>query len=60
MKGCFWYAVPVIAASTAPFDKQPEVDVRDEEFLQFDTVAIPVIVTLNKVSLNRNVVLGYI
>nr|KAJ0214390.1 hypothetical protein LSAT_V11C400204500 [Lactuca sativa] len=46
--------IPVIVASTAPFDKQPEVDVSDEEFLQFDTVAIPVKVTLNKVSPNRN------
>nr|KAJ0207127.1 hypothetical protein LSAT_V11C500244050 [Lactuca sativa] len=50
---------PVIVASTAPFDKQPEVDVSDEEFLQFDTTAIPVIVTLNKVSLNSNVVLVF-
>nr|KAJ0188655.1 hypothetical protein LSAT_V11C900501560 [Lactuca sativa] len=49
--------LPVIVASTAPFDKQPGVDVSEEEFLQFDTTAIPVIVTLNKVSLNSNVVL---
>lgn len=31
MKGCYWYAVPVIVASAAPFDKQQEVDVSDED-----------------------------
>nr|KAJ0221279.1 hypothetical protein LSAT_V11C200056710 [Lactuca sativa] len=46
---------PVIVALTAPFDKQPEVDVSDEEFLQFDTTAIPVIVTLNKGTANIKV-----
>ena len=30
---------------TAP-DDQPEVDVSDEEFLQFDTSGVPVIVTV--------------
>ncbi|XP_052178350.1 uncharacterized protein LOC127792066 [Diospyros lotus] len=30
-------------------DEQPEVDVSDEEFLQFDTSGVPVIVTLTKV-----------
>ncbi|KAJ3704296.1 hypothetical protein LUZ61_008001 [Rhynchospora tenuis] len=30
-------------------EEQPEVDVSDEEFLQFDTSAVPVIVTLTKV-----------
>ncbi|XP_050204220.1 uncharacterized protein LOC126654426 [Mercurialis annua] len=30
-------------------DEQPEVDISDEEFLQFDTSAVPVIVTLLKV-----------
>ncbi|KAI7747615.1 hypothetical protein M8C21_024610 [Ambrosia artemisiifolia] len=37
-----------IASATTP-DEQPEVDVSDEEFLQFDTTAVPVIVTLTKV-----------
>ncbi|KAJ0427850.1 putative ribosomal protein S5 domain 2-type [Helianthus annuus] len=36
-------------ASAATPDEQPEVDVSDEEFLQFDTTAVPVIVTLTKV-----------
>ncbi|XP_072085530.1 uncharacterized protein [Arachis hypogaea] len=30
-------------------DDQPEVDISDEEFLQFDTSGVPVIVTLTKV-----------
>lgn len=30
-------------------DEQPEVDISDEEFLQFDTSSVPVIVTLTKV-----------
>lgn len=30
-------------------EEQPEVDVSDEEFLQFDTSTVPVIVTLTKV-----------
>ncbi|XP_002530222.2 exosome complex component RRP42 [Ricinus communis] len=30
-------------------DEQPEVDISDEEFLQFDTSGVPVIVTLTKV-----------
>lgn len=30
-------------------DDQPEIDVSDEEFLQFDTSGIPVIITLTKV-----------
>lgn len=33
---------------TAP-DDQPEVDVSDEEFLQFDTSGVPLIVTVTKV-----------
>lgn len=28
---------------------QPDVDVSDEEFLQFDTSGVPVVVTLTKV-----------
>ncbi|GKB48421.1 exosome complex component RRP42 [Tanacetum coccineum] len=39
----------VNVASATPSDEQPEVDVSDEEFLQFDTTAVPVIVTLTKV-----------
>ncbi|PQQ20767.1 exosome complex component RRP42 [Prunus yedoensis var. nudiflora] len=36
-------------AAGASGDEQPEVDVSDEEFLQFDTSRVPVIVTLTKV-----------
>ncbi|XP_076884252.1 uncharacterized protein LOC143533313 [Bidens hawaiensis] len=39
----------VNVASAATSDEQPEVDVSDEEFLQFDTTAVPVIITLTKV-----------
>ncbi|GJS64701.1 exosome complex component RRP42 [Tanacetum coccineum] len=39
----------VNVASATPSDEQPKVDVSDEEFLQFDTTAVPVIVTLTKV-----------
>lgn len=42
--------VNVIAADATSSGDQPEVDVSDEEFLQFDTSAVPVIVTLTKVS----------
>ena len=38
-----------VAAGTSN-DEQPEVDVSDEEFLQFDTSGVPVIVTLTKVA----------
>ncbi|XP_048494620.1 uncharacterized protein LOC104887169 isoform X2 [Beta vulgaris subsp. vulgaris] len=41
--------VNVIAADATSAGDQPEVDVSDEEFLQFDTAAVPVIVTLTKV-----------
>ncbi|KAG5109210.1 hypothetical protein JHK82_038433 [Glycine max] len=37
-----------VAAGTSN-DEQPEVDVSNEEFLQFDTSGVPVIVTLAKV-----------
>ncbi|KAL5126143.1 Exosome complex exonuclease RRP42 [Glycine soja] len=37
-----------VAAGTSN-DEQPEVDVSNEEFLQFDTSGVPVIVTLTKV-----------
>lgn len=36
-------------SSTAASDEQPEVDISDEEFLQFDTAGVPVVVTLTKV-----------
>ncbi|CAN6571441.1 unnamed protein product [Malus baccata var. baccata] len=39
----------VNVAAGASGDEQPEVDVSDEEFLQFDTSKVPVIVTLTKV-----------
>ncbi|CAB4315955.1 unnamed protein product [Prunus armeniaca] len=39
----------VNVAAGASGDEQPEVDVSDEEFLQFDTSRVPVIVTLTKV-----------
>lgn len=39
----------VNVAAGAASDEQPEVDVSDEEFLQFDTSGVPVIVTLTKV-----------
>nr|GEX19238.1 exosome complex component RRP42-like [Tanacetum cinerariifolium] len=38
-----------VASAATSSDEQPEVDVSDEEFLQFDTTAVPVIVTLTKV-----------
>ena len=38
----------IISASAASEDEQ-EVDVSDEEFLQFDTSSVPVIITLTKV-----------
>lgn len=41
--------VNVIAVDATSADDQPEVDVSDEEFLQFDTSAIPAIITLTKV-----------
>ena len=37
-------------AAGASSDEQPEVDISDEEFLQFDTSAVPVIITLTEVS----------
>lgn len=36
-------------AASAPDDQQPELDISDEEFMQFDTSGVPVIVTLTKV-----------
>ncbi|GFZ05761.1 3'-5'-exoribonuclease family protein [Actinidia rufa] len=39
----------VNVAASASSDEQPEVDISDEEYLQFDTSGVPVIVTLTKV-----------
>ncbi|KAL6565538.1 hypothetical protein OROHE_004593 [Orobanche hederae] len=42
-------AIPKVqVAANAPSDEQPEVDVSNEEFLQFDTSGVPVIITLTK------------
>ncbi|KAK9666005.1 hypothetical protein RND81_14G152900 [Saponaria officinalis] len=41
--------VKVIAADASSSSDQPEIDVSDEEFLQFDTSTVPVIITLTKV-----------
>ncbi|KAK9666017.1 hypothetical protein RND81_14G153600 [Saponaria officinalis] len=41
--------VKVIAADASSSSYQPEIEVSDEEFLQFDTSAVPVIITLTKV-----------
>lgn len=42
--------IPKVNVSlSAATDEEPEVDVSDEEFLQFDTSSVPVIVTLTKV-----------
>lgn len=40
----------VSVAASASGDDEPEVDISDEEFLQFDTSGVPVIVTLTKVA----------
>ncbi|CAI0559223.1 unnamed protein product [Linum tenue] len=43
-------AIPKVNISAAASgDEQPEVDISDEEFLQFDTSAVPVIITLTQV-----------
>ncbi|KAM2587860.1 hypothetical protein EV1_045370 [Malus domestica] len=39
----------VNVAARASGDEQPEVDVSDDEFMQFDASKVPVIVTLTKV-----------
>lgn len=42
--------IPTVHVSGDPSsNEQPEVDVSDEEFLQFDTSSVPVIVTLTKI-----------
>ncbi|PIA59211.1 hypothetical protein AQUCO_00400233v1 [Aquilegia coerulea] len=41
----------VNVAVGASADEEPEVDISDEEFLQFDTSGVPVIVTLTKVGI---------
>ncbi|XP_062107195.1 uncharacterized protein LOC133818369 [Humulus lupulus] len=38
-----------VASGASGDDDQPEVDISDEEFMQFDTSGVPVIVTLTKV-----------
>jgi hypothetical protein len=40
----------VNVSASAVSDDEPEVDVSDEEFLQFDTSSVPVIITLTKVT----------
>jgi exosome complex component RRP42 len=40
----------VKVTASAATDEQPEVDISDEEFLQFDTSGVPVIITLTKVT----------
>ncbi|GAB2240321.1 hypothetical protein Droror1_Dr00020839 [Drosera rotundifolia] len=42
----------VLIAAAVADGEQPEVDVSDEEFQQFDTSAVPVIVTLTKVGMH--------
>lgn len=44
--------VQITSGSTS--DEQPEVDISDDEFLQFDTSRFPVIVTLTKVIYSIN------
>ena len=42
--------IPKVNVSlSAASDEEPEVDVSDEECLQFDTSSVPVIITLTKV-----------
>jgi exosome complex component RRP42 len=42
--------IPKVNVSlNAETDGEPEVDISDEEFLQFDTSSVPVIITLTKV-----------
>lgn len=42
--------IPKVSVQVGPSpDDQPEVDISDEEFLQFDTSEVPVVVTLTKV-----------
>ena len=41
--------IPKVNVAFASSADEPEVDVSDEEFLQFDTSRVPVIVTLTKV-----------
>jgi exosome complex component RRP42 len=43
-------AIPKVNVSAeVADDEQPEIDISDEEYLQFDTSSVPVIVTLTKV-----------
>lgn len=44
--------IPKVTVSlSAASDEEPEVDVNNEELLQFDTSSVPVIITLTKVML---------
>lgn len=43
-------AIPKVKVSAeVADDEQPEIDISDEEYQQFDTSSVPVIVTLTKV-----------
>lgn len=43
--------IPKVTVILGPSpNDQPDVDLSDEEFLQFDTTGVPVIVTLTKVT----------
>ncbi|XP_020581010.1 exosome complex component RRP42 [Phalaenopsis equestris] len=42
-------AIPKVSVSLGDSADQPEVDVSDEEFMQFDTSGVPFVVTLTKV-----------
>ncbi|CAI9102893.1 OLC1v1001260C1 [Oldenlandia corymbosa var. corymbosa] len=42
-------ALPKVQVASVAADEQPEVDLSSEEFLQFDTSGVPVIITLTKV-----------
>ena len=45
-------AIPKVQVSAeVADDEQPEIDISDEEYQQFDTSSVPVIVTLTKVSI---------
>lgn len=48
-------AIPKVNVAAEVADgEQPEIDISDEEYQQFDTSGVPVIVTLTKVNLISN------
>lgn len=48
-------AIPKVNVSAEVADnEQPEIDISDEEYQQFDTSGVPVIVTLTKVNCLSN------